>query len=72
MGGRFPVWSDENSAGPYRENRAWLASLPMPFTNTADLKVLELVQLFMSRVPAPSGEFAGVAGLDLIDRKSVV
>ena len=32
----------------------------------ADLKVLELVQIFMARTTAPSGVFAGVAGLDLM------
>ena len=31
-----------------------------------DLRVLELVQLFMARVAAPNGVFAGSAGLDLM------
>jgi hypothetical protein len=30
------------------------------------LSVLELVQLFMARTPAPSGVLAGAAGLDLM------
>ena len=32
----------------------------------AGLKVLELVQLFMARVAAPNGVFAGSAGLDML------
>jgi hypothetical protein len=38
----------------------------MQFTSGATLKVLELVQLSMARVPAPSGAFAGIAGLELM------
>jgi len=32
----------------------------------AELVVLELVQLFMARTPAPSGVFAGAAAMDLM------
>ena len=61
----FAFWSDDVFTMLYMENE-YGSSLPMPCVDTHDLRVLELVQLFMARVVAPNGIFAGSAGLDLM------